>query len=49
MTAQIYGLWLLLFIVVKTGGVAFAAWSWWWVLCPVVPDVVLICQKLGFL
>jgi hypothetical protein len=41
--------WLLIFLVIKTGGTALATWSWWWLLLPIVPDVVVFCQKLGLI
>jgi hypothetical protein len=48
-TTTFYFPWLLMFIVVKVGGTAFATWSWLWVFLPIVPDLVLILHKLGFL
>lgn len=30
------------FIVVKVAGHTFAAWSWWWVLMPIVPWLSLL-------
>lgn len=41
--------WFLMFVIIKLGGSAFAAWSWWWLLLPIVPDLVLILRKLGLL
>lgn len=41
--------WLLIFILVKLGGSAFASWSWWWVFVPIVPCLVLLLQRLGAL
>ena len=35
------------FIAVKLVGVSFAAWSWWWVLLPIVPWLALLVQHLG--
>lgn len=46
---SLFGLWLLMFIVVKVGGQALADWSWWWLLLPIVPDLVLILRRLGFM
>lgn len=47
-----FGLWQLsfwMFIVIKVGGTALADWSWWWVLLPIVPDLVLLLRKIGLL
>ena len=44
-----FGLWLLMFIIIKVGGTSLASWSWWWVLLPIVPDLVLILKKAGLL
>lgn len=35
------------FIGVKLWGVAFAAWSWWWVLLPIIPWIWFIVTRLG--
>lgn len=35
------------FIVVKTWGSAFAAWSWWWIFLPLVPWLGLIAERMG--
>ncbi len=43
------GLWLIAFIVLKLGGTSLAAWSWWWLLLPIVPVLVVLCQRLGLL
>lgn len=43
-------LWAVLFwgfIVVKLAGHAFAAWSWLWVLAPMVPWLGILVQRLG--
>ena len=48
-TSSLIGLWLLMFIVIKVGGTALSTWSWWWVLLPIVPDLVLILRRLGFM
>lgn len=37
------------FIVLKIWGTAVAAWSWWWVLLPLVPMVWLGLQRSGLL
>lgn len=42
------GLWFLMFLVIKVGGTSLAAWSWWWLLLPIVPDVVFVLHKLGY-
>jgi hypothetical protein len=42
------GLWLLMFIIIKVGGTSLASWSWWWLLLPIVPDVVFILHKMGY-
>lgn len=46
---SILGLWLLMFLVIKAGGTALADWSWWWVLLPVIPDLVLIFRTVGWM
>lgn len=43
-------LWTLLFwgfIAIKAWGVSFAAWSWWWVLLPLLPWLGLAVERLG--
>ena len=35
------------FIAVKCYGYTFAAWSWWWVLLPIMPWLGLAVQRLG--
>ncbi len=40
-------LWLLAFLVLKLGGSSLAAWSWWWLLLPIVPVLVVVFQRLG--
>jgi hypothetical protein len=37
------------FIVIKAFGAALAAWSWWWLLLPIVPDLWLVLSKAGLL
>ena len=37
------------FVVIKGWGVAFAAWSWWWLLLPIVPELWLALGKAGLL
>ncbi len=46
---SLYGLWLLMFVIVKVGGTGLLKLSWWWVLLPIVPDLVLILKKMGLL
>jgi hypothetical protein len=41
------GVWLLAFLVLKLGGSSMAAWSWWWLLLPIVPVLVVVFQRLG--
>lgn len=41
------GVWFVLFVAIKLGGTAFASWSWWWVLLPIVPCIVFILGALG--
>ncbi len=40
--------WILMFLIIKIGGTSLASWSWWWILLPIVPDLVFIIQKLGW-
>jgi hypothetical protein len=35
------------FVTIKVGGVALAAWSWWWILLPIVPTGVLVVKHFG--
>ncbi len=37
------------FILIKGWGTALAAWSWWWVLLPVVPVMWVVLEKAGLL
>ncbi len=48
-SGSLFGIWLLLFVIIKLGGTSLATWSWWWLLLPVVPVFVLLFQKLGLL
>ncbi len=48
-TSGLFGLWLLMFVVIKVGGTALVEWSWWWILAPVIPDLVLIFKRVGWL
>lgn len=43
------GLWLVSFLVMKLGGTLLAAWSWWWILFPIVPVLAAILGVLGLL
>lgn len=45
----VWGGWLLMFVVIKVGGTAFAHWSWWWLLLPIVPDLVVILRHFGLM
>lgn len=35
------------FIAVKLAGHAFALWSWWWVLLPIIPWLGLLATHAG--
>lgn len=35
------------FITIKLVGTSFAAWSWWWVLCSIVPMLSLLVKHWG--
>jgi hypothetical protein len=35
------------FIVIKVSGHIFAAWSWWWVLLPIVPWIGEAVRHFG--
>jgi len=35
------------FVVVKWLGTLFAAWSWWWVLLPIVPVIGVLVSHFG--
>lgn len=35
------------FIAVKAFGTSFAAWSWWWLLFPLMPWLWLLVERLG--
>jgi fatty acid desaturase len=41
------GLFFALFIAIKLAGTSLAAWSWWWLLLPIVPVLALLVQKVG--
>jgi hypothetical protein len=38
---------LLIFLVVKVGGTLLASWSWWWVLFPPIPVIVMLLNAAG--
>ena len=43
-------LWMLTFwgfVAVKIAGTSLAAWSWWWILLPIVPMLSLLVVRLG--
>mgnify|MGYP001597781731 CR=1 FL=1 len=44
---KFYGFWLVLFIAIKIGGTSLASWSWFWVILPIVPLIVLLVQRLN--
>lgn len=46
---DLHGVALTLFIVLKLGATVLADWSWWWVLWPIVPDIVAICKHVGWM
>jgi hypothetical protein len=35
------------FVAVKAGGTSFAAWSWWWLLISIVPNLSLVVKHFG--
>lgn len=35
------------FVIGKVGGTAFTAWSWWWLLLPIVPVGDLLARAMG--
>lgn len=35
------------FITIKMVGTSLAAWSWWWLLLPIVPVLSIFVQRLG--
>lgn len=37
------------FLIIKIWGTAFAAWSWWWVLLPIVPWLWRLLNAGGLL
>lgn len=50
MQSVLQGLWAVAFwafIAIKVAGTSFAAWSWWWLLLPVVPLMSLVVVRMG--
>lgn len=41
------GFFTALFIAIKLAGTSFAAWSWWWILLPIVPILSLLVRHWG--
>lgn len=35
------------FVGIKVMGHLFAAWSWWWIFCPIIPWVGVAVDKLN--
>lgn len=35
------------FIIIKISGHLFAAWSWWWILLPIVPWIGVAVERAG--
>lgn len=48
-TVSFGGLWLVAFLVLKLGGTLLANWSWWWLLLPIVPVLVVLFHRMGML
>lgn len=48
-TWSMYSFWLIVFVIIKLGGTALATWSWWWVLAPIIPDLVCLLKRAGVL
>lgn len=36
------------FVLIKVAGTSLAAWSWWWVLLPLIPVLAFVFDKLGW-
>lgn len=45
-TVSFGGLWLLLFVCLKLAGTKLTAWSWWWLLLPIVPLLTELIKNL---
>jgi len=43
----VFGLAFPFFIAVKLAGTSFAAWSWWWLLMPLVPTLSLAVRHFS--
>ncbi len=48
MRSWLSGLVFALFVMLKVTG-TLAAWSWWWLLLPLVPDLAWVCERAGWL
>lgn len=46
-TVSFGGLFLAAFIAIKVVGTSLAAWSWWWLLLPIVPLLGILVQRWG--
>jgi hypothetical protein len=46
-TMSWWGLSLLLFVAIKLAGHVLAAWSWLWVIVPIVPLLGLLVERVG--
>lgn len=44
----LWGIWIAMFVMLKVTGVQ-AAWSWWWLLMPIVPSLAWVFEKVGWL
>jgi hypothetical protein len=47
LNSWIYALLFWAYVIVKTWGVVFASWSWWWVLAPIVPWLYYGFSRVG--
>ncbi len=41
--------WFFVFLTIKGFGTALVDWSWWWILCPVIPSLFVVLGRLGLL
>jgi hypothetical protein len=46
-TASIHHVVFTAFVAIKLAGTTLAAWSWWWLLMPLVPLLGAIVQRVG--
>lgn len=46
-SVSFYGLLFWIFVIIKIGGTSLAAWSWFWILLPIVPVITLFLNKMG--